>query len=359
MRIVFPLLAVNSSGGMRVTLQYANALARRGHQVTVVLPKNAEFSNVLLDEDVQHLYLDRNVISRKWEYLPLMWSLGRKIPACDVIIANSWQLFYPALIGRLRFPCRLVLLVQNHPLFGDGRTLNGSAFLKWRVKLGMELAYKAPITHIAVSTWVANSLYEIYGKKACLAPNGVDNHTFYSGYSLDLSEPEVCWVLVMGRLMPAKGYLDAVEAIRIARRHNSQIRMLLVSGDILPLPDDVPYRQITPKTDEELRACYAMAKLFLFTSHYEGFGLPVLEAMACGTPVITTDCGGICDFAKHESNCLMVSVQDPQAASVAITRLLGDISLQQQLVTQGKETANAFRLEIAIERFSQIIESLA
>lgn len=358
MRIVFPLLAANSSGGMRVTFQYANGLACRGHQVTVVLPQNTSLTSVL-DNDVKCLRLSRGEARRKWEYLPLVWSLGREIPQCDILILNSWQVFYPALIGRMRFPYRLVSLVQNHPLFGDGRALRGSTFSKWRVGVGMQLAYRASVTHIAVSTWVANSLLNNYGKKAHLAPNGVDINTFYPGDSLGLSEPDTYWVLVLGRIMPAKGYSDAVEAIRLARRQNPRIKMLLVSGEALPLPDDIPYHQVTPKTDQELRACYGTADLFLFTSHFEGFGLPPLEAMACGVPVVTTDCGGVRDFAKHESNCLMVSVQDPQAASVAITQLLADTSLQQRLVTQGKETANAFRLEVAIERFSQIIESLA
>ena len=358
MRIVFPLLTMNSSGGMRVTIQYANGLAQRGHHVTIILPQDALFANVSLNENVQCLRLNRHEVRQKWEYLPLVYSLGRAVPPCDVIIVNSWQALYPALIARMRFRCRLVLLVQNHPVLGDGRSLDRSAFLKWRVGLGMKLAYQAPIDHVAVSTLVANSLLEDYGKKAHLAPNGVDIHTFYPDKPLELSDPNSRWVLVLGRTMPAKGYLDAVEAIRIARRQEPRLKMLLVSKEVLPLPDDVPYRQVAPKNDQELRAYYSTADVFFFSSLFEGFGLPPLEAMACGVPVVTTDCGGVRDFALHEKNCLIVPIQDPQVAAEAITRLLTDVPLRQQLISQGIETAKRFRLETAIESFSQIIESL-
>lgn len=358
MRIVFPLLTMNSSGGMRVTVQYANGLAQRGHHVTIILPQDAVFSNVPLNEKVHCLRLDRRKVRRKWEYLSLIYSLGCAIPPCDVLVVNSWQALYPALIGRMRFRCRLALLIQNHPILGDGRALDQSAFLKWRVGLGMKLAYSAPFDHIAVSTWVATSLSEHYGKNAYLAPNGVDIHTFYPDKPLGLNEPNSRWLLVLGSAMPAKGYLDAVAAIRIVRQQDSSLKMLLVSKEILPLPDDVPCRQIAPENDQELRACYNTADIFFFPSHFEGFGLPPLEAMACGVPVVTTDCGGVRDFAKHEENCLMIPVQDTQAAAQAIIRLLTDMPLRQRLSVQGIETAKNFQLDAAIKRFCQIIESL-
>ncbi len=358
MRVVFPLISMRMSGGKRVTFQYINGLAQRGHNVTVLVPSGENTEYLHLDEGVLRVEVPSGCSGRQKGYLHLVWTLGWHIPACDVIVANGWQTMYPAMLGRIRHGARVVFLVQGHDAVVRGRLSGRPVLLRWRNRYGAEFAYRMPATRVAVSNWVAALLCKQYGRAAFVLPNGVDVRQFRPNGALRLDESDTLWVMVLGSSVHSKGYADALEAIRIARCSEPRIKMLLVSRDSLELPDDIPYRLIAPQDDDELRACYCASDLFLFTSHLEGFGLPPLEAMACGVPVVTTDCGGVRDFADREGNCLLVPVKQPKAQAVAILRLLQDSALRQRLAEAGRGTAYRFRKERAVEGFCEIIASL-
>jgi glycosyltransferase involved in cell wall biosynthesis len=91
--------------------------------------------------------------------------------------------------------------------------------------------------------------------------------------------------------------------------------------------------------DETLAKLYSSADVFIFTSYKESFGLPPLEAMACGTPIVTTDCGGIRDYAVDGYNALIVPPGDPKAVADAVLKMLRDDKLRERLVEHGIETA--------------------
>ena len=95
--------------------------------------------------------------------------------------------------------------------------------------------------------------------------------------------------------------------------------------------------------DEDLPALYAGAELFVFPSLYEGFGLPVLEAMACGTPVITTTGGSLPEVAGDAA--LIVEPTDVDALRDALDRLLHDASLRDDLSARGIDRVRRFSWE--------------
>jgi glycosyltransferase involved in cell wall biosynthesis len=88
-------------------------------------------------------------------------------------------------------------------------------------------------------------------------------------------------------------------------------------------------------TDERLSTFYNQCAIFVLPSHYEGWGLPAAEAMACGAAVITTNCGGTSDFAEHEGNALVVEPGDVDALGGAILRLLDDTELRCRIASAG------------------------
>ena len=90
-----------------------------------------------------------------------------------------------------------------------------------------------------------------------------------------------------------------------------------------------------------MRTCHEnanrRANVFVYASWYEGFGLPPLEAMACGVPVVTTDCGGVLEYAIDGYNSLVTPIRDPTALAQAIQRLLSDRHLAAQLIQNLEE----------------------
>ncbi len=93
-------------------------------------------------------------------------------------------------------------------------------------------------------------------------------------------------------------------------------------------------------TKEVLLHLYNAATVFIFPSLYEGFGIPVLEAMACGTPVITSNISSLPEVAGNAA--MLVNPYDVGSITDALNRILGDLSLQQRLREKGLKRAKEF-----------------
>jgi glycosyltransferase involved in cell wall biosynthesis len=109
--------------------------------------------------------------------------------------------------------------------------------------------------------------------------------------------------------------------------------------------------------DEDLPALYSLAALFVFPSHYEGFGIPVLEAMACGTAVVCADNSSLPEIAGDAA--LLVDATDTQALADAMHRLSVDASLREELIGRGYEQAMRFTWDNAAQRLLHVYHNMA
>ena len=108
--------------------------------------------------------------------------------------------------------------------------------------------------------------------------------------------------------------------------------------------------------DDQIRACFAHALFFAFPSLIEGFGLPVLEAMASGCPVLTSNCSSLAEVAGE--NAVLVDPLDIASIAAGMQRLLTDSALRQRLSHQGRHRAAAFTWEDAAHRTIQLYKQL-
>ena len=109
--------------------------------------------------------------------------------------------------------------------------------------------------------------------------------------------------------------------------------------------------------DEDLPALYTLASVFAFPSWYEGFGLPVLEAMACGTPVVTADNSSLPEVAGEAA--LMVGAGDPDGLCRALGQALSDEALRERMVAAGTKQAQRFSWRVAAKKVLQAYEAHA
>jgi glycosyltransferase involved in cell wall biosynthesis len=109
--------------------------------------------------------------------------------------------------------------------------------------------------------------------------------------------------------------------------------------------------------EETLAVMYRLAGVFVFPSLYEGFGLPPLEAMASGTPVVTSNVSSLPEVAGDAA--VLVDPYDPQAIADGIYRVLTDDSLRHDLKRRGLDRATQFSWESSVRRVREIYGQVA
>jgi glycosyltransferase involved in cell wall biosynthesis len=207
-------------------------------------------------------------------------------------------------------------------------------------------------TRIAcVSRAVADEAMRGFGVPAArieLVPNGVDEF-----FTPDGSEQD--YLLYAGTLEPRKGLdllLAAWSSLSTPRPR------LIICGDAgwgVRLPAGV--EQTGYVTRERLRDLYRGAVAFVYPSRYEGFGIPPLEAMACGAPVIATRTGAIPEFA--EGAALLIPPGDLSSLRDALVRLIGSPGLRAELRALGPERARQWTWDRSAATMTRLLEEAA
>lgn len=108
--------------------------------------------------------------------------------------------------------------------------------------------------------------------------------------------------------------------------------------------------------NKDLPALYAGAQVFVYPSLYEGFGFPVLEAMACGCPVVSSNRGSLAEIIN--GSALVIDPEMPDDISVKMTQLVIDTDLREKLIKKGKENVSRFQWEKTAKQVLAIYEKL-
>ncbi len=153
-------------------------------------------------------------------------------------------------------------------------------------------------------------------------------------------DPAFTYVLQLGRMVKRKGIDNVIEAFSHAQHVLPELRLLVVGGKLQSPDDHAEFERLEhlctalnikekviftgQKTRDALKYYYAASELFVTTPWYEPFGITPLESMACGTPVIGADVGGISFTVRNGETGILVAPQQPQQLSTAIVDLVND-----------------------------------
>jgi glycosyltransferase involved in cell wall biosynthesis len=174
------------------------------------------------------------------------------------------------------------------------------------------------------------------------------------------------FILSVGTIEPRKNFTSLVEAYHALKNLGTDCRLVIVGkrGWLyegffrrlreLGLEDEVIFPGFVP--DDDLPPLYSAADLFVFPSLYEGFGLPVLEAMACGTPVVTSNASSLPEVVGDAA--LLVDPNDVQALIRAMSAVLDDKDLRGELRAKGPRQAAKFSWENAAHETLAVYTSL-
>jgi glycosyltransferase involved in cell wall biosynthesis len=203
-------------------------------------------------------------------------------------------------------------------------------------------------------------LRDKYNQPSILVVNGVDFKKFSGGSPVYWTPPSDTFdILCIGRSALWKGFEDLCSALRIIVSKNVKVRLVVATQDNLYFPPDLPIYIAKPKDDIALGVLYRTCSIFVCSSWFEGFGLPPLEAMGNGLPVVTTNCGGINDFAIDKTNCLIVPRQCPDQLAEAILKLYDNRLFAKKLAINGLETSKNFTMDNSIKNLEKILKRLS
>jgi glycosyltransferase involved in cell wall biosynthesis len=175
------------------------------------------------------------------------------------------------------------------------------------------------------------------------------------------------FVLYAGNVKPHKNLERLIEAFNLVRaRGLDHLKLVLIGDEIsryAALRRAVHHHQLHKYVrflgylpHETLAVMYRLAGVFVFPSLYEGFGLPPLEAMASGTPVVTSNVSSLPEVAADAA--ILVDPYDPGAIADGIERVLGDEGLRADLRRRGLARARQFSWEQSVRRVREIYDAV-
>src|SRR5712691_11240902 len=175
------------------------------------------------------------------------------------------------------------------------------------------------------------------------------------------------FVLAIGVIEPRKNLnrlMDAFLALKQRGKVPADLKLVLAGGKgwlfdgifehhaASPVRDDILLPGFVP--DELLPAIYSAAEVLAFPSLYEGFGLPILEAMACGTPVVASRSSCLPEVA--EGAALMVEPTDVDGLTSALEQVLTDAQQRARLIEQGRQRVSKYTWRVAAERLLEVYQ---
>jgi glycosyltransferase involved in cell wall biosynthesis len=284
-------------------------------------------------------------------------------------------LLCPSYVSPLAARCPTFLIhhgsYEGFPQAFDWWTLN-------KARMIYSLSAKRSTRVSTVSEYSKRDMVKFYGinpEKINVVPEGVDTRVFRP---IDDEEKLSAWrkkvfvvdspfIVYVGKPTERRNLSALIRAFAELKKENFPHKLLIVGAS---LPGTSPFRSVIEElnlqrevfildyvTHEEMFLVYNAANLFVYPSSYEGFGMPVLEAMACGAPVIALDNTAFPEFAGGVAHLL----KDAEVSTLkeGMAAVLRDESWQKQMKEDGPKRATAYDWRIVTRKYLDLMLPLA
>lgn len=327
------------TGGLKMLLEQMSQLQKRGHKVSALL-RGPIGSKVL--PDWYDAKIERTIL------VPPNESYNNYLQSCDIVVAGWVEQL--AELSPAKIP--VVYWEQGHEwLFGDCNSLFRNSTLQRR----LNEHYSANVHFAAASGTLQTLLATRYQINPALVSNFVDLE-FYSPIRHSFNNH----VLLVGNpSLRFKGFDVALRTLQLLWQQGHRFTVTWVCQTKPNVQGaKFPVNIVVQPSQVDLANIYRNADLFLFTSWYEGFGMPPLEAMASGVPVVTTDCGGIREYIQPGVNALLADPGDIRSLAAGLAFLMKNESARKMLIAHGLKTARQFSRERAITQLENLLSSI-
>lgn len=207
-------------------------------------------------------------------------------------------------------------------------------------------SYGLPLRRYTESKWVEENLPD-----TTWIGIGIDHGLLYP----QNTERDYTTIMSIARKQRLKGYRQLGELSRRLLHVMPEASLITVGLQRTEL-GGVWKRHYSGLSDWEMARLYNQVGCVVSTSLHEGFGLPHIEAMACGTPLVTTDADANKEFCEHGTNCLMFDWTDMLGMANGIREIYTNKGLRKSLVANGLETAARYTWEPVIDRLENFLD---
>jgi glycosyltransferase involved in cell wall biosynthesis len=318
MRIAFIEPHLELYGGIRRVLEFANRFVERGEDVTVYHPSGEPCA---------------------WMECRARVEPGARLSSIehDVVIFNNPP-DYP-LARRARADLKVFYILA---LYDRERLKRFDPRIFWPRKgrmMALKRCLQLPFLHVSNATWMQRWLRENLGLETELQLGGI-NRDLFRPVPVK-RDPSVFRVLCSGDPREHKGTATIVAAVERVRERIPNVVLDTYHGLGIP--------------QSEMAQAYCAADLFVDAQWYAGWNNPVVEAMACGVPVVCSDIGGVEDFAFHDETALLAPARDSGALASAIERMATSRELRESLARRALQHVARFDWDDAASRFLELL----
>ena len=333
MKIWLPYV-FGGSGSDVFTQNLAIALRRLGHKVT------------------------ETRFSHNWQYFPAPMRHFAAPKDVDVAVCNSWNGF------AFKRSARKLVIVEHHcvhdPAYAPYRSTSQALFHNALVRPYELASLKAADALVTCSRYTAESTRSaLGGPAATVILNGIDTEYFCPEPGAVTGPHDApVKLLFVGNLIRRKG-ADLLP--KIMERLGSGFELAFTSGLRTPqsMSGHANMKPLGKLTRDELRAAYRQADMVLFPSRFEGFGYAAAEAMACGTPVVTTRASSLPEVVDDGVTGRLCAIDDVNEFVSAVVELSKDASTLQRMGRTARDVAvSRFSLGTMAKKYEAVFEGL-
>lgn len=219
---------------------------------------------------------------------------------------------------------------------------------------------------IAPSEFTKKDLIQNYG----LDPEKIT--VIWHGFNKELFKPsdalKKSYIFFIGRIEEKKNIIGMINAYEILRKERGISHKLILAGKpgfgyeniqkkIEELPQEIQKDiiQLGYINEKEYVKYLQEADVFLFTTFFEGFGMPIVEAFACGTPVVTSNITSMPEIASNAA--MLVDPRNPLKIAAALSKVIHSPGLKKSLILKGRVRSKIFSWETAAKKTLEVIKS--
>jgi len=337
LKITFIVPDVDLSGGVKAVLEFSNNLIDLGHDVTIVYPTVPMSGGVSWFHPGLLLGRGKAIAKHIKTDSPLDWfdfkgrllntpTLAEKyIPTGDVIIATWWETSY--LVANFsKDKGEKFYLIQHYEVWG-GKSEK------------VDASYRLGLKNIINSSWLREILEDkLNAPVDILIPHAPDLDQFYTEDrgKRRLDKNGNLRILLSYRDIEWKGMADGFKAFKLAKSEEPQLKLVIFGPEKgTDLPEDAEFH-LRP-TRDKLRHLYNSCDIFLFPSIKEGFGMPPMEAMACGCAVVLTRVGAVPDYTIEDKTAIVCEPESSEELAEGILKLVRDEPLRKKISSAGQK----------------------